>query len=175
MELKGQDILVAMKFAVSPTQLSYAELGKALGLSASQAFSAVQRATSAGLLVGTPKRANTEAVLEFLVHGVKYAFPAVRGPSKRGMATAHSAEPLRSEIRGDDSPLVWSDAEGDSRGETLRPVYKSVPFAARQDVRLYRALALVDAIRAGRARERELAVRLLGEMLRNGTQERPES
>jgi len=31
MELKGQDILVAMKLAVSPTQLSYAELiGKIL-------------------------------------------------------------------------------------------------------------------------------------------------
>jgi len=169
-ELKGQDILVALKLAASPAKVSYAELGRLVGLSASQAFSAVQRASRAGLIVGTPRRANTHALLEFLVHGVKYGFPPVRGPSRRGMPTAHSAEPLLSSIRGNSEPLVWADAEGDLRGETLKPLYKSAPFAAKQDANLYAMLALVDAIRAGRARERDLAARKLEEILTNAEQ-----
>jgi hypothetical protein len=43
----------------------------------------------------------------------------------------------------------------------LEPLYRSVPNAARADKQLYELLALVDAIRSGRARERELAVKEL--------------
>jgi hypothetical protein len=38
------------------------------------------------------------------------------------------------------------------------PLYKNVPEAARRDPKLYELLALVDAIRDGRAREREIAI-----------------
>ena len=38
------------------------------------------------------------------------------------------------------------------------PLYKSVPQAARRDSRLYELLALVDAIRSGQGRARDLAV-----------------
>jgi hypothetical protein len=47
------------------------------------------------------------------------------------------------------------------RGESFGPLYKSAPKAARQDAQLYELLALVDAIRAGRARERRLAAEML--------------
>ena len=167
MSLKGQDVLVALKLAVAPERMSYADLGKSVGLSASQAFSAVQRASRSGLLVGSPKRANTEALLEFLIHGVKYAFPAVRGALKRGIPTAHSASPLRELMVASDVPTVWPDASGDTRGETINPIYKSVPVAAKGDPRLHAVLALVDAIRAGRIRERELAANLLREILQH--------
>ena len=53
---------------------------------------------------------------------------------------------------------MWPDAEGTVRGEGLRPLYRSVPGAARRDPGLYELLALVDAIRSGRARERKIAV-----------------
>jgi hypothetical protein len=53
---------------------------------------------------------------------------------------------------------VWPDPEGEVRGEELRPLYRSAPGAARKDPALYELLALVDAIRGGRARERNLAV-----------------
>jgi len=41
----------------------------------------------------------------------------------------------------------------------LEPLYKNVPYAALRDPALYELLALVDAIRDGRARERNLAER----------------
>lgn len=55
--------------------------------------------------------------------------------------------------------MVWLDPEGTVRGEELEPLYRSVPRAARADAQLYEWLALVDAVGAGRTRERELAIK----------------
>ena len=47
------------------------------------------------------------------------------------------------------------------RGAAVEPLYRSVPQAARLDSALYELLALVDAIRIGRARARKLAESML--------------
>jgi hypothetical protein len=51
------------------------------------------------------------------------------------------------------------------RGYSFTPLHKNVPQAALEDKRLYELLALVDALRDGRARERELAVKELTKRL----------
>jgi hypothetical protein len=51
------------------------------------------------------------------------------------------------------------------RGVSLLPLYPTVPQASRNDPRLHDALALVDALRAGAAREREMARELFKEMI----------
>jgi hypothetical protein len=113
---------------------------------------------------GEPQR---RAVEEFLVHGVKYVFPPIRGEATRGIPTAYAAPPLRDLIAQDgDLPPVWPDAEGTVRGLTLEPLHRAVPKAARQDRDLYELLALIDALRDGRARERQLAERELIARLR---------
>ncbi|MDT8445205.1 MAG: hypothetical protein RQ722_12995, partial [Desulfuromonadales bacterium] len=56
---------------------------------------------------------------------------------------------------------VWPHPEGEVRGYEFSPLYKSVPDAALMDKELYAILALLDAIRDGRARERELAIKEL--------------
>ena len=57
----------------------------------------------------------------------------------------------------EDLPPVWPDPEGKVRGQSFSPLYKSVPQAAREDEKLYELLTLVDAVRGGRVRERQLA------------------
>jgi hypothetical protein len=75
---------------------------------------------------------------------------------------------LKSEIAASkDLPPVWPWRDGDTRGVGLEPLYKSVPHAALRDCALYQLLALVDAIRDGRARERNLAERDLSHRLRS--------
>lgn len=107
-----------------------------------------------------------ENLLEFLVHGVRYAFPAVRGRVTRGVPTAHSAPVLASRLQGGESgALVWPFAEGRARGESLEPLHRGVPRAAAEHPDMYEALALVDASRVGGARVRELAVELLRQRL----------
>ena len=56
-------------------------------------------------------------------------------------------------------------SEGKVRGYQFFPLFRTVPEAVALDNALYELLALVDAIRYGRARERELAVKLLTERL----------
>jgi hypothetical protein len=103
-------------------------------------------------------RPNISALEEFLIHGLKYAFPAEHGDVTRGIPTSYAAEPLKSEIAvSNDLPPVWPWSEGDTRGVGLEPLYKKVPQAALRDSELYVLLALVDAIRDGRARERKIA------------------
>jgi DNA-binding Lrp family transcriptional regulator len=158
--LKPQDVVVLLKLASrEDATWSYPKLAVELGMSPSEVHASVRRAAQSGLLQAATRSVNPTALLEFLVHAVKYVFPPERGGVTRGVPTAHSAPPLRSHFpAGSDLPVVWADPEGTVRGEALEPLYRSVPQAARSDAQLYEWLALVDAVRAGRARERELAV-----------------
>ena len=165
--LKPQDVVVALKIAaVNGEPWTYASLASSLGMSASGVHESVHRASISGLLMPDEHRPIRAALIEFLLHGVKYAFPAERGRPTRGMPTSTSAPPLseRFAARGD-LPLVWPDGAGTVRGESLAPLYASVPKAAARDPKLYALLAVTDALRAGTAREREAAGAVLRELL----------
>ena len=172
MPLKPLDLFVCLKIATSRADSwTYEQLADSLGLSASESNAAVKRSLAAGLLVPStvPDRKpgpNTQGLLEFIEHGVRFAFFESPGATRRGMPTAHSAPPLKARIPPNASPpLVWADPEGDTRGQEFRPLYKTAPAAARRDTALYEVLALVDAIRGGRSRERQLGFELLAERL----------
>lgn len=164
MPLKPQDLLVCLELTTrEDPRWTYAELSAALGLSASEANGAVDRATRAGLL-GPPIDRNekprpvTSALVKFIKNGVRHAFFAQPGQIVRGWPTAHSAEPLVDLLQaGDEPPYVWPDAEGTTRGQAIEPLYPTVPRAARANRALYELLALVDGIRCGRTRERRIA------------------
>jgi hypothetical protein len=165
--MKGQDVLVVLQLARQGHDVlaaTYPQLALALGLSASEAHAAVKRATVAGLL-DPERRVRRPALLEFLVHGLKYVFPPVRVGVTRGVPTSLAASPLREHFGEIELPPVWPHPEGTVRGEGIEPLYPSAPSAALRDPKLHEWLALVDAVRAGRARERELAVRELTKRL----------
>jgi len=61
---------------------------------------------------------------------------------------------------------VWPDALGNEKGQSIDPLYRSVPMAVKRDPRLYDFLALVDAIRLGAGRETAFAVKELKSRLR---------
>jgi len=163
MNLKPQDVVVALKLFGYPSgRPPISVVANDLGLSPSEVHGAIQRLRSSRLLhgPGLKDKPNISGLEEFLVHGLKYAFPAEHGEVTRGIPTSYAAEPLKSEIAvSNDLPPVWPWRDGDTRGVGLEPLYKNVPYAALRDPALYELLALVDAIRDGRARERNLAER----------------
>lgn len=164
--LKAQDIVVLLKVAVAPPRWSFAELAEQLGMSASAVHRSLRRAADSGLYDSRRRQIKPRELKEFLAHGVRYVFPAVRHGEARGVPTAWGAEPLASELSssGRNDP-VWPDAQGNARGIALDPLYPNVPRAAVRDGALYRLLAVVDAIRVGGARERNLAVAWLDRLL----------
>ena len=121
---------------------------------------------AAGLLDALSRRVNVAQGEEFLVHGVKYVFPAVLGGETRGIPTAWAAPPLAEQLApSNDLPPVWPDPRGDIRGIALEPLHDSAPEIARRDPALAERLALIDAIRLGDPRIRGLATKLLHERL----------
>jgi hypothetical protein len=143
-----------------------------LGMDNAQVFRAVRQAATASLLIAEPEKGRSQyrphraALLELLVHGLKYAMIPARGRTTRGVPTAHAAPILSKKIAaGSDPPPVWPTPDGAVRGESFEPLHRCVPVAAARDPNFYDAMALIDAIRGGRARERSIAALLLPKVL----------
>lgn len=100
---------------------------------------------------------NRHNLAEFALHGAKYAFAPERLPVGPGVPTSHAAPAFAGVFAEGHEPLVWPDPHGPVRGEGLLPLHPCVPGAALRDAALYELLALFDALRAGRARERGMA------------------
>src|SRR5260221_2833748 len=165
---KSQDVVVMLKWLCHPAPKNYAQLADELSMSVGEVYQGTQRAAVAGLFDLATRRPRIHALREYVVHGVKYAFQAIRGAPSCGIPTSWAAPPLKEhfnrEAAGELVP-VWPDPDGKVRGYALEPLFRSVPSAARRDPKLYELLALIDALREGRARERNLATVELGRRL----------
>lgn len=159
--LKPQDIIILLKIiALGEQSWFHHTIAEELGMSQSEVSQSLTRSKYAGLIDDARKKVNKIAFNEFLIHGVAYAFPQQPGALVRGMLTAHSAEPLNKIIQATDK-YVWPYAKGLDRGQAIEPLYSSVVEASLKDTDLYELLTLVDAIRVGRVREKEMAKREL--------------
>ncbi len=161
MNLKPQDLLFLLKLITqNKKEWSFNQLALELGMSASEVHAAAKRSITARLAFKEEGKIypNIRNLEDFIFHGLQYVFVPERGSLNRGMPTAHVAEPLNTYFVADhEPPPVWPDSEGTVRGESFSPLYQSAPKAAKNDNKLYQLLALIDAIRGGRAREREIA------------------
>jgi hypothetical protein len=162
--LKPLDIAVALRLTQVP-DATFEALGRDLLMSTSTAHQAVKRLEAAQLVVPGTRRVNRLALREFLDHGVRYAFPAAPGAQVQGVPTAHAGPPLAARIVAAD-PVVWRAADGPVRGAAVSPLLTRAAELPEHCPELYEALTLVDALRVGRARERELASAALAERLR---------
>lgn len=166
--MSPHDVVILLKIASmgdQPWFQSY--LATELGISQSEISKSVQRCKNSGLLDISGKRVMRLALMEFLQYGIRYVFPQKPGPVVRGVPTSHSAYPLNREIQSTEH-YVWPYGKGSVRGHSIQPLHPSVPGAALNDQALYELLALVDAIRVGRAREREIAISELKKRLEVG-------
>lgn len=166
--LKPQDIMVLLKLALHPgDEWTYPSLAHDLAMSVSEVHAGLKRAERSKLFsreLRLPLPANLE---EFLLHGVRYVYPAQIGGITRGMPTAGSHPVFLEEFPlSQEENYVWPYAEGTQRGMSLSPLYKSAPQAANNDPLLHTALALVDALRLGPKREVDFAKRRLKELVR---------
>jgi len=164
--MKGQDIVVlAALLANGADKLTYAELGRTVRLSASEAHAAVKRLQESFLLNAgrLPVRHN---VSEFLTHGLRYAFPLhSAGKLMRGLPTSYAAPVAADVFVSTGLSPVWENSNGMTYGQAYEPIYPTAPQAAEGDRGLYDRLALIDMLRGGRLRERQFAEQKLKEIL----------
>jgi hypothetical protein len=186
--MKSQDIVVLLKLISLQSQdnqgridnpelaaqgdavYSVRNLEALLGISKSEINASITRSLASGLAIkdrqtGRPNP-NRRNLHNFIIHGLKFVFPAKPGAMTRGMATAFAAPMLNTLLMSAGEYIyVWPSAEGSDMGQSVAPLFKTVPYAAQQDKGLYEYLALIDAIRLGNPREAGLANERLEERL----------
>jgi hypothetical protein len=156
--MKPQDIVLLLKIVcLEEDTWNQKPMAEALGMSQSEISESVSRSKNAGLLAPNGKMVMKLALMEFLQHGLRYVFPQKPGAVVRGIPTSHSAYPLNDEISSVED-YVWPYGKGKVRGHGIVPLYPSVPEAVLKDPALHELLALVDALRVGRAREKQIAI-----------------
>jgi DNA-binding Lrp family transcriptional regulator len=167
--MRPQDILIILKLISQTKQENSGSefyksvdnqnknIAKSLEMSEAEISESLRRSEYAGLISDrTTKQVNKRAILEFLLHGIKYVFPIHPGAIVRGIPTAHSALPISSNIVSNEM-FVWEHPEGKARGQAIIPLYHTIPNVIENDEKLYELLALVDAIRTGTARINKIA------------------
>lgn len=187
--MKSQDVVVLLKLAsleddeqnigqhparhrlaAGEDPYSVRGLEAVLGISKTEISASIKRSIASGLAIKDRKtgrpRPNRRELREFIVHGLKFVFPAKPGSMQRGLPTAFAAPVLRDSLYSAGSLIsVWPYAHGQEMGQSVEPLFKTVPEAAEKDERLYAYLALIDAVRLGNQREANLAAKLLAERL----------
>lgn len=157
--LKSQDVFVGLRLSLlAKAKWTYVGLSQQLAMSSSEVHACVRRLTASHLYSPILNRINRAALHEFLVHGLRYAFPAVISEQVRGVSTGVTASGLSSKIFvGFNEQWVWMSDFGVELGRRVEPLYPSAPEAATRDPALHQLLALADVLRFGRARERQMA------------------
>jgi hypothetical protein len=143
--LRPFDVGVALRLLLVPEE-RYEPMSQAMATSTSAVHRAVMRLRQAGLCRDGQRTIEQNAFVEFVTYGVPHAFPAMKAGNAAGLPTA-SAHPALTTLQADRTLLVWEARGYQSTGVAVVPLFPGVPQVARQDARMYRLLAAVDAIR----------------------------
>lgn len=150
------DIVVALRLTTDAGTLVH--LADELGVVPSQVHLAIRRLGTAGLLRPASRGTNARALSEYLVHGVRFAFPAQKGALATGVPTAYSAPPLSTEIDALDV-IVWPAPLHPAavQGFAIAPLYRRAHTLVERSPATYELLAITDALRLGDASVRVIA------------------
>lgn len=147
--IRPQDIVILLKIvALRDDDWYLKNLAAQLNISNSEVSESLNRSLIGGLVEEDKKSVKKQDLLEFLVYGVRYVFPAIEKRLARGMPTAFSATVLSQEFVVED-PYVWPAKGFNTKGISISPLYHTVPGACKEDAELYDLLALTDALRMG--------------------------
>lgn len=170
--LRPGDIAVALQLATSAGD-TLAKTAKAVGRSIGEVHNAIIRLTAARLADPDTRLIYRDPLLRFIEWGVPHAFPATIGGPAVGVPTSWDAVPRGvNAAETDDGQAtriryVWPSVGGAARGLALYPLYPITPAIVDANRPLWAALALVDAVRTGGAREAGAAARALAALLPN--------
>jgi hypothetical protein len=164
--LRAQDVLVICKlFSLNGGDWTFNRLSDDLGISASEVHNSVARCKSSQHIIcpGGALKVAPKNLFELLAYAVPRIFYAVRGGLEMGMPTGAHMPTIKMSFNSIDKtvPLVWPCSDGTVRGESLLPIYSSVPQAASKDTVLYELLSLVEIIRVGESKSKKQAIALL--------------
>lgn len=157
--MKPQDILILLTILIEENSVLWQNLtiSRKLNISPAETGDSINRSMRSGLLDANRKVMRNN-LFEFLLYGLKYVFPAIPGGITRGIPTAHSSKFFKNKIlTSNKNKYVWPYEKGTEQGQSIKPLYKTVPSVIAENQELYYILSLLDAIRIGGSRENMIA------------------
>jgi len=164
--MRPQDIVILLQIMIfGNRKWTFEELATSLLISVTEISFAMERNKLAGLVNPNKTKVNKLAFRDFLIYGIKYVFPPQIGHSARGIATAHSAPPVKKYMTEGNEHYVWAYYKGTKRGNTIVPLYSKIPKIVESQPDLYELLTIIDTLRVGKKREVEIAINELDKRL----------
>lgn len=163
--MRPQDIAILLKIVMlGKNEWQYQDLARSLCISGAEVNASLNRSKLAGLIDYNRKRVNKQSLYEFLEHGIKYVFPIHPGALSKGIPTAHSHPVFKDQIVSE-SVFVWPDINGTEIGQTIEPLFNTQVRAIKEDSALYEVLSLIEILRVGKTREKNIALQQLKKVL----------
>jgi hypothetical protein len=159
--MRPQDVVILLKLiCIGDTDWRYDDLASWLSISKSEVAESLTRSQQAKLVDSTKRKVFKSSLVEFLVHGFKYVFPALPGQLIFGTPTAQKAPLIEATIGSKMTEVyVWPNSYSTERGMKVEALHKNVPLAIMQDENLYALLALCDVMRLGTTEDQKVAAR----------------
>lgn len=169
--VRDADIYVLAGLVEHAGPWSYRSLAERLHIPHSVVQRALTRAEGAGLYSPVRRTVHLPHFEEFSVHAIRFVAPTHLGALVPGVPAAWAAAPMAEKIRSssDEPPPVWPYARGDVRGQAIEPLHRAAPEAVAAWLELGEMLSLLDSLRAGDARVRNVAGDLFSERLRGSS------
>lgn len=166
--IKGPDIYVLSGLLAQDGGWSYRSLADRLRVPHPVVQRALSRAQEADLYSAERRAVHVPHFEEFAIHALRFVSPAQLGALVPGVPAAWGAQPMAGAIQssGEEPPPVWPYVRGEVRGQAIEPLHPSAPEAVEGWPELGEILALLDSLRAGDSRVRQVAEDLLISLLR---------
>lgn len=144
------------------------ELAEKLHVDHTLVHRSLKRAENADLYRSDSKLVNRANFEELKIHALRFFAPGQLGGLTRGIPAAWAAPPISSIIHQSqrEPQPVWPDAQGTVRGQALQPLHPAAVQAVRDEPALAHLLAILDSLRVGDVRVREVAAAELQDTLR---------
>lgn len=163
--MRPQDIAILLKIVMlGKKEWQYQDLARSLCISGAEVNASLNRSKLAGLIDHNRKRVNKQSLYEFLQHGIQYVFPIQPGAISKGIPTAHSHPDIKEQIVSE-SIFIWPDINGTAIGQTIEPLFSTQIRAIKEDPELYAVLSLIEILRVGKNREKNIALQQLKKVL----------
>ena len=167
--VRDSDVYVLSGLLAHDGPWSYRSLAERLHVPHAVIQRALSRTGDAGLYSAHRRRVHLPHFEEFAIHALRFLAPARLGPLTRGVPTAWAAAPMSGAITssGEEPLPVWPYAHGQVRGQAVEPLHRAAPEAVAEWSDLGEILALLDSLRVGDARVRNVAEDFLSTRLRS--------
>jgi hypothetical protein len=166
--VKDSDVYVLSGLLAHDGSWTYRPLAARLRVPHAVVQRALSRTEDAGLYSAPRRRVHLPHFEEFAIHALRFLAPARLGALTRGVPAAWAAPPMSGVITssGEEPPPVWPYAHGQVRGQAIEPLHRAAPEAVGEWSDLGEILALLDSLRVGDARVRNVAEDFLSTRLR---------